>query len=201
MHGVQCYEKKDFFPQSGLYWFFESIIILTFFWCVFGSIYIPIYVFTENERSFINYVAILGYIVGSLLFGFELLKTIRQVIVLKDNEIYVPEEWGMSDGRFQHEVCCPYNEIDHMYFRETTNDSNNKPVPRYWITLPKFYLVLCCKNGKEKSINILFFTKKVRIRIIDEIINRAKLHGNNFTDQTGEEIYKSFLAAKKRYNK
>ncbi len=191
-------KRKVFFQQSGLYWFFESIIILAFSWFVFGFIYCSIYAFTENEKTIINYVAILCSIVESLIFGFELLRTVRQVIILRDKEIYVPEEWAMSGEKFQHEVCCPYNEIDHMYFRETTYDSNNKPVPRYWITLPKLYLVLCCKNGKEKSINILFFTKKVRIRIIDEIINRAKQCGNNFTDQTGEEIYKSYLTAKKK---
>ncbi|MBO6263925.1 MAG: hypothetical protein J6N93_06650 [Clostridia bacterium] len=191
-------KRKVFFQQSGLYWFFESIIILTFSWCIVGVIYCSISVFMENEKSPINYIAIFGGILGFLLFGFELLRTVRQVIILRDKEIYVPEEWGMSDGKFQHEVCCPYNEIDHMYFRETTYDSNNKPVPRDRMTLSQLYLVLCCKNGKEKSINILFYTKKVRIRIIDEIINRAKQCGNNFTDQTGEEIYKSYLTAKKR---
>ena len=191
-------KRKVFFQQSGLYWFFESIIILTFSWCIVGVIYCSISVFMENEKSPINYIAIFGGILGFLLFGFELLRTVRQVIILRDKEIYVPEEWGMSDEKFQHEVCCPYNEIDHMYFRETTYDSNNKPVPRDRMTLSQLYLVLCCKNGKEKSINILFYTKKVRIRIIDEIINRAKQCGNNFTDQTGEEIYKSYLTAKKR---
>ena len=45
---------------------------------------------------------------------------------------------------------------------------------------------------KEKSINILFYSKKCRIKIIDEIINRAKLCGNKFTDEKGEDIYKTF---------
>ena len=122
---------------------------------------------------------------------------VRQVIILKDDEIYVPEEWGMSDEKFQYEVSVLYTEIEYVFLRETMCDSNNKPVKRYWITLPNLYFVMRCKNGMEKSINILFYSKKCRIKIIDEIINRAKLSGNNFTDEKGEDIYKVFLTVKK----
>ena len=164
-----------------------------FSWCGFGVVYI----FIENDKTLINYIAIIGGIAGFLLFGFELLRMIRQVIILKENEIYVPEEWGMSDEKFQYEVSVLYTEIEYVFLRETTCDSNNKPVKRYWITLPNLYFVMRCKNGKEKSINFLYYSKKCRIKIIDEIINRAKLCGNKFTDEQGEDIYKTFLTAKK----
>ena len=190
-------KRKLFFQQSGLYCFFVSLLFIVLSWCVVGVVYCSISVFVQNEKTLINYIAIFGGIVGILLFGFELLKMVRQVIILNDNEIYVPEEWGMSDEKFQYEVSVSYNEIDHVFLRETTCDSNNNSVKRYWITLPNLYFVMCCKNGKEKSINILFYSKKCRIKIIDEIINRAKLHGNDFTDEKGEDIYKSFLNVKK----
>lgn len=173
------------------------IIFITFSWCVFGVVYCSISVFIKNEKTLNNYIAIFGGIACCLLFGFELLRTVRQVIILKENEIYVPEEWGMSDEKFQYEVSVLYTEIDHVFLRESTCDSNNKPVKRYWITLPNLYFVICCKNGKEKSINILVYSKKCRIKIIDEIINRAKLCGNKFTDEKGEDIYKTILTAKK----
>lgn len=190
-------KRKVFFQQSGLYWFFVSLLLIALSWCFVGVIYCSTSVFMENEKSPINYIAIFGGTLGSLLFGFELLKTVRQVVILKDNAIYVPTEWGVSDEKFQHEVSVLYSEIDHAYLRETTNDSNNKPVSRYWMTIPKIYFVICCKGGKERSINILFFSKKRRIKIIDEIIKRAKLCGNNFTDKNGEDIYNEFIIAKK----
>lgn len=190
-------KRKLFFQQSGLYCFFVSLLFIVLSWCVVGVIYCSISVFIKNEKTLINYIAIFGGIVGFLLLGFELLRMVRQVIILNDNEIYVPEEWGMSDEKFQYEISVSYNEIERVFLRETTCDSNNNPVKRYWITLPNLYFVMCCKNGKEKSINILFYSKKCRIKIIDEIINRAKLHGNDFTDEKGEDIYKSFLNVKK----
>lgn len=190
-------KRKIFFQQSGLYWFFISLLFIISSWCIVGVIYCSISVFMENGKTFTNYIAIFGGVLGFLLFGFELLRMVRQVIILKDKEIYVPEEWGMSDEKFQHEVSILYTEIDHVFLRETTCDSNNNPVKRYWLTLPNIYFVMCCKNGKEKSINILFYSKKCRIKIIDEIINRAKLCGNKFTDEKGEDIYKTFLTAKK----
>ena len=189
-------KRKIFFQQSGLYCFFVSLLFIVLSWCVVGVVYCSISVFIKNEKTLINYIAIFGGIVGFLLLGFELLRMVRQVIILNDNEIYVPEEWGMSDEKFQYEISVSYNEIERVFLRETTCDSNNNPVKRYWITLPNLYFVMCCKNGKEKSINILFYSKKCRIKIIDEIINRAKLHGNDFTDEKGEDIYKSFLNAK-----
>ena len=190
-------KRKLFFQQSGLYCFFVSLLFIVLSWCVVGVIYCSISVFIKNEKTLINYIAIFGGIVGFLLLGFELLRMVRQVIILNDNEIYVPEEWGMSDEKFQYEISVSYNEIERVFLRETTCDSNNNPVKRYWITLPNLYFVMFCKNGKEKSINILFYSKKCRIKIIDEIINRAKLHGNDFTDEKGEDIYKSFLNVKK----
>lgn len=190
-------KRKIFFQQSGLYCFFVSLLFIVLSWCVVGVVYCSISVFIKNEKTLTNYIAIFGGIVGVLLFGFELLKMVRQVIILNDNEIHVPEEWGMTDEKFQYEVSVSYNEIEHVFLRETTCDSNNNPVKRYWVTLPNFYFVMCCKNGEEKSINILFYSKKCRIKIIDEIINRAKLHGNDFTDEKGEDIYKSFLNVKK----
>ena len=190
-------KRKIFFRQSGLYWFFISLLFIMLSWCVFGVVYCSIFVFIKNEKTLTNYIAIIGGIAIFLFSGFELLRMVRQVIILKENEIYVPEEWGMSDEKFQYEVSVLYTEIDHVFLRESTCDSNNKPVKRYWITLPNLYFVICCKNGKEKSINILFYSKKCRIKIIDEIINRAKLCGNDFTDEKGEDIYKTILTAKK----
>lgn len=190
-------KRKIFFQQSGLYWFFISLLFIILSWFVFGVVYCSISVFMENEETLTNYIAIFGGILGFLLFGFELLRMVRQVIILKDNEIYVPEEWGMSDEKFQHEVSILYTEMDHVFLRETTCDSNNNPVKRYWLTLPNIYFVMCCKNGKEKSINILFYSKKCRIKMINEIINRAKLCGNDFTHETGEEIYNTFVVKRK----
>ena len=71
-------KRKIFFRQSGLYWFDVSIIFIVFSWCVFGAIYCSISVFIENDKILINYIAIFGGIAGFLLYGFELLRMVRQ---------------------------------------------------------------------------------------------------------------------------
>lgn len=71
-------KRKIFFRQSGLYWFDVFIIFITFSWCVFGVIYCSISVFIENDKILINYIAIFGGIAGFLLYGFELLRMVRQ---------------------------------------------------------------------------------------------------------------------------
>ena len=106
----------------------------------------------------------------------------------------------MSDEKVQYEVKLQYRDIVNMYLRETTNDSHNKPMKRYaYVTLPKTYLVLCDAKGKEFAVNIVFYTKKCRIKIIDSIIYRMELQGNKFCNKTGKEIYEDFL--KKRNNR
>ena len=71
-------KRKIFFQQSGLYWFFISLLIIILSWCIVGVIYCSISVFIENDKILINYIAIFGGIAGFLLYGFELLRMVRQ---------------------------------------------------------------------------------------------------------------------------
>lgn len=193
-------KRKIFFQQSGLYWFFISLLFIISSWFIVGVIYCSISVFMKNEKTLTNYIAIFGGVLGFLLVGFELIRMIRQVIILEEKSLYVPNEWGMSDEKVQYEVKLQYRDIVNMYLRETTNDSHNKPMKRYaYVTLPKTYLVLCDAKGKEFAVNIVFYTKNCRIKIVDSIIYRMELQGNNSCNKTGKEIYEDFL--KKRNNR
>ena len=192
--------KKVFFQQSGLFLFFTAIILSLFVYCVVGIIYFIVAIFRGTLDIPLVCLALLGDSVGVGLTGFELIRMIRQVIILEEKSLYVPNEWGMSDEKVQYEVKLQYCDIVNMYLRETTNDSHNKPMKRYaYVTLPKTYLVLCDAKGKEFAVNIVFYTKNCRIKIIDSIIYRMELQGNNSCNKTGKGIYEDFL--KKRNNR
>lgn len=192
--------KKVFFQQSGLFFFFIAIMLSLFVYCVVGIICFIVAIFRGTLDIPLVCLALLGDVFGVGLTGFELIRMIRQVIILEEKSLYVPNEWGMSDEKVQYEVKLQYRDIVNMYLRETTNDSHNKPMKRYaYVTLPKTYLVLCDAKGKEFAVNIVFYTKKCRIKIIDSIIYRMELQGNKSCNKTGKEIYEDFL--KKRNNR
>ena len=53
------------------------------------------------------------------------------------------------------------------------------------------------KNGDQKLINMYWYSKKRLKIILDEIIVRARNVGNDFTSETGEEIYNTFVIKRK----
>lgn len=185
-------KKKVFYQQSGLYFFFVSVIFIALIVCVAGAIYALSSIF-NRKFSLIIFGGLLSAFFGIVLMGFEFVRLVRQVIVLKEKSLYVPDEWGMRDEKVQYSVELAYCEIENIYLRETTRDSRNKQMKRYFlITLPKIYLVLCDKNGKEHAINILYYTRGYRIKVIDAIIYRMRACGNESCIKSGKEIYDEF---------
>ena len=185
-------KKRVFFQQSGLFIFYVTIPFIVFIAGVAGVVHFVAEIY-NGINIWDNIFVLLCCFVGIALMGFELIRSFRQVIILKEESIYVPDEWGISDEKVQYKVELAYADIAYMYLRETTNDSHNKPMKRYFpVTLPKTYLVLCDYNGKEHAVNIVFYTKSVRIKIIDEIIYRMKMYGNESCTKSGKEIYDDF---------
>lgn len=59
------------------------------------------------------------------------------------------------------------------------------------------YIVFECRDGGQEAINVLYFSKKQAIKIIDLAIERAKALGNDLNSPTGEQILAEFLKHEK----
>ena len=186
-------KRKIFFRGSGLFVFYlsiEMIMEISILYMPFGLIFRQV----PPLLSLPIWLLVVIFVIGAILWTYLIVEFARNRIVFEENHIYVPESWGKGREKTQYKTVVDYLTIVEVFLAESHKDSLN----RYDCSvLPMPYIVLNCKDNKQERINVNWFSKKQRIKIIDEIINRAKLHGNNFTDQTGEEIYNSFLTAKK----
>ena len=187
-------KRKIFFRSSGLFVFYfsiEMIMEISGLYVLFGLIFGQV----PPMLSLPIWLLVVILVMGEILWTYVIIQFARERIVFEENQIYVPESWGKGREKIQYKTIVKYLSIDEVFFAESHKDSLNR---QDCSVLPMPYIVINCKDNKQKLINVAWHSKKQRIKIIDEIINRAKLHGNDFTHQTGEEIYKSYLTAKKQ---
>jgi hypothetical protein len=83
----------------------------------------------------------------------------------------------------------------------TVSTKNSKGRDARWVFTPMPYIVFDLKDGEQKSVNVLYFTKNQTVNMIDEIIARAKEQGNDIGVKTGEEILAELSALQKKKKK
>ena len=64
----------------------------------------------------------------------------------------------------------------------------------FWVFVDMPYIVFHCEDGKEKAINLYYFTRRQRIKIIDEVIARVKKEGRELNVSSAKELIQSYKA-------
>ena len=187
-------KKKVFWQNHWLYNVLISFLILV----EIGCFYLFVYAIFSSEpmigsfpRAYVLIISLLAFFV----LGYEIKNWVRDRIILEQNRIYVPETKNKTVAKVQYEVSMNYIDIDGLFIVETQKDSLNR---NDCSALPIPYIAIDCKDGEQKLISIQWYSKKRKKAIIDEIILRARNLGNDFTKETGEEIYNAFIAERKR---
>lgn len=185
--------KKVFWQGSVL----SYIGVLIFLGIIASGVYIIVGFFTHAPSN-LNYPS-WAYIVvgiGTVLFGIYLLvKFAKNRIVFTESEIFVPQHWGSKDSRIQYETHIKYDEITNIFITASNKNSLGRDARRVMTIMP--YMVFECRDGKQKAINVLYFSKKQVIKIIDLAIERAKAQGIDFNSPTGEQILADFRRKEK----
>lgn len=105
-------------------------------------------------------------------------------------EADVADKKGLLVRRFQHKTEIAYNEIDEILLIASDTDSRGRKVEHVFIKMP--YIVFKCKDGKQKAINVYYFSRKQKIKIIDEIKQRALEAGNGLDIPSGEDMWNDY---------
>lgn len=187
-------KKKVFWQNHWLYNVLISFLILV----EIGCFYLFVYAIFSSEPMIGSFPSAYVLIISLLAFfvlGYEIKNWVRDRIILEQNRIYVPETKNKTVAKVQYEVSMNYVDIDGLFIVETQKDSLNR---NDCSALPIPYIAIDCKDGEQKLISIQWYSKKRKKAIIDEIILRARNLGNDFTKETGEEIYNAFIAERKR---
>ena len=186
-------KKKTFFQNSWYFCLMFSIEILFAIACV-GLLVSVIFFNLSTNLSLPKWFQITMFSLGVCLMIYLIVIWARDRIVLEPNRIYVPDSWNKTVVKVQYKTEVNYADIEGIFIAETQKDSLNL---NDCSALPMPYIVIDCKNGDQKLINMYWYSKKRLKTILDEIIARARYVGNDFTSETGEEIYNTFLVKRK----
>ena len=190
-------KRKVYFQISIILYIFLSIILAIFA----AAVYAIIWMLTDGLGTatvwewagFAAAIFAIGYM------GYTIIRMAKNRIVLTDKEIYVPDHWGSKDYKIQYETHIAYSEILDIFIISSNNNSLNQPIR--WATPCMPYIIVNCKGGQQKAINVFYYSKKQVVRIIDETIERSKLVGNEVVIKSGSEILKEFLEKEKSFSR
>lgn len=186
-------KKKTFFQNS---WFFclmfsiEVLFAIGCLWCLLSVVFYN----QPTVLSMPKWLDITIFFMGFCFVVYQMAIWMRDRIVLEPNRIYVPDSWNKTVVKVQYKTEVNYADIEGIFIAETQKDSLNL---NDCSAIPMPYIVIDCKNGDQKLINMYWYSKKRLKIILDEIIVRARNVGNNFTSETGEEIYNTFVIKRK----
>ena len=184
--------KKKIFYRNSLY----SMFILSFvLFMGLGLLYILLsLIFGFASKIYISPI-FEGFVcvVGIILMSNEANKFLGNKIVLENENLFVPESRGKGREKIQYKVVVKYEEIAGIFMVESQKDSLNK---NDCSGIPMPYIVIDLKNDKQYLINVFWYSKNTKKRILNEILTRARACGNDFTNETAEEIYAVFQKGK-----
>lgn len=180
---------KKIYPISMLRIVWLMVLLLIF---IVPSIAIIIGFFFTKEYRILE--LFLGIIIGGICI-IEFFWEIRKSIIFEEEKIHVLSDKTLFFRKIQYEVAVEYKEINTIKLVATNSNSKNQSMFGGFVKMP--YIVLICKDGDEKMINLYYYNKKQSGQIIDEIRNRVELQGNNLEIPLGKDMIFEFLKTNK----
>ena len=190
-------KKKIFFQKSLILFILLLVCGIMFAGAIFVMVSFLLNINKANNISF--WLLFLVIVFVAVYLGYTIIRLVRNRIIFTEEKLYVPENWGGKDVKFQYKVIVDFTEIKEVFITESCNNSLNKAMPLQVLPMP--YIVIECKNGKQKAINVFYYSKKQTIKIIETIIEYSKLNNNIFTLKTAEQIFAEYISNKKQDKK
>lgn len=190
-------KKKIFFQKSLILFILLLVCGIMFAGAIFVIVSFLLHINKANNISF--WLLFLVIVFVAVYLGYTIIRLVRNRIIFTEEKLYVPENWGGKDVKFQYKVIVDFTEIKEVFITESCNNSLNKAMPLQVLPMP--YIVIECKNGKQKAINVFYYSKKQTIKIIETIIEYSKLNNNIFTLKTAEQIFAEYISNKKQDKK
>lgn len=152
------------------------------------------FVFIEDEYNLVNCLgAICGFIALCVCLVILVLD-IKKGVEFDEKGIKVAADAADKNGylikRLQHKVDIEYKEIKDIILKASMKDSLGHNVEGVFVQMP--YIVFICSDGRNKAINVYFYNRRQRIKIVDEAIRRANIAGNNLEIESGEILWKKY---------
>lgn len=171
-------------------------IIALFLAIIAGALYVVVEFFRLYiiGAGIFEWASLIAAIAAIIFLSYMIIRLMRNRIIIEESEIYVPAYWGKSDNKAQHELRIRYDEIENIVMIASNKNSLYKSVSHFF-SMP--YIIFNCKNGEQKAVNVLYYSKKQVVEIIDTSILRARENGNDLQISTGKELLRELLENEK----
>jgi hypothetical protein len=169
--------------------FFQLNIFWVAFSLTFPAIGIAFGVSLIQELGKINIGAVLIILIfmGIMVYLFVQLMHLR--ITFENDYLFMPSDWNGKSNGAQFKTTVKYSEIVDIKLIRSRHNSLGVPIKTATpLDYPKTYMELTCKDDKVYRLLVLHFTRKQRIKIIEEIKNRMVLVGNTSVIKDAEVI-------------
>lgn len=173
---VFCY----FISHFGLFAIIVGIVtFLDFTWI--GSI----------ERILYSVLIMMILVLGTIFFSIYTIKTLKfGIIHLTKDKMYLTEDGNSKRKHIQFYTEVKFSEIELIDIIWMSGNSNGKPTNSN--SLSDFnvrpFISIKTKKGETKNFSIMFMHKKIILKLINDIKNRANLLNNDFEIITEDEI-------------
>lgn len=141
------------------------------------------------DWAFFIFLACVFFAMPFLIF-YASCRHVGRKLVLGGEGIYAPVHRGDKNGVFQCETQVAYADISNMTI--VTSDIGSPTKRTRWAFSRMPYLIIECKDGRQKAINVCYFSKKRVIALIDEIRARIAESGNETDLLSGKEMLEVF---------
>lgn len=178
---------KKYYPASPIVFFVDGLCVFV----IVGAICAVVGTFIEKDEPWEICCIIIVAIIMIPLMGSGIAGLAWKRILLTPENISVRNDFQRPFfiSRVQHAVTVSYSEVTELWYTKTTTDSNGNPLKWVFIEMP--YLIFECKGGVQKAINLHYFSKRQRKKIINEVICRVKQAGNSLKVSSAEELMKN----------
>ena len=181
--------KKKTFIQSHLVLIFINCFFLFLLLIGVWALIDPSIVKLPKVGTGIKKIIVLVlYYIGLLYISWIGITYNHHWITFREEHIYVPSDWRIKRNRRQYRVEVKYENIVDISFIRSTKNSKNKTIQEE-SSRPFYhqYLVLYLKNGRKEKILVDYYTKKQKLKILEELKRRLEYCKNDIDLTNAQE--------------
>lgn len=193
--------KKNYYQTNILYQLFLFILFILFLIIQYFAVKIGILIFSsissgENKYIIDRIVILLIFEVFALLILRVFLRLEHNNIHIKENIIYMNDDWARKKQKIQYATKVKINDIQAIDIIWSTKDSLLKNIPSgtFGNMLPKAYISFLTIDGKISNMLILYMNSKTIKTLIDDIKKLMIKYNNHNKIEKTDVLVKKYTS-------
>lgn len=173
--------KNKIFFQNGFGVWIKHIVVAVIFACgIVGAILEPTFLIDKYDHKWLGWGLTISYYIALCVLVCVPIIYMRHRIMFKRNDIFVPCQWSGLADRVQYKFNVRYADIADIRFIRSVKNSIGGTIRDLGAdSFYHHYIEFLLKDGIKQRIWITYFSKKQKIKILEETEKRLRYCGND----------------------